>query len=200
MAAISATVAAAQLRDFVERIERLEEEIKELNANKSEIYKEAKFDGFDVKVLRKVVEARRMDRAERMEVESIFDLYMADLGGGGVLSNVTIEFPPDDEQPAKPKVSKRPEPRSGAGRRLARHRPQKLDADFEPPAFLLDEGEKAIGKSKKLSCRRGEMVKDILRCVWPSFWRSTWRSPAGGRGGRRDENPPGTNDAPQPNS
>ena len=149
------TVAAGQLRDFVERIERLEEEIKELNADKSEIYKEAKLDGFDVKVLRKVVEARRMDRAERMEVESIFDLYMADLEGGGVLSNVTIEFPPDDEQPAKPKVSKKAEPAPAPAADLPDIDLKKLDADFEPPAFLLDEGEKAIRKSKKAQLQEG---------------------------------------------
>ena len=149
------TVAAGQLRAFVERIERLEEEIKELNADRSEIYKEAKLDGFDVKVLRKVVQARHMDRAERMEVESIFDLYMAALEGGGVLSNVTIEFPPDDEQPAKPKVSKKAEPAPAPAADLPDIDLKKLDADFEPPAFLLDEGEKAIRKSKKAQLQEG---------------------------------------------
>ena len=148
------TVAAGQLRAFVERIERLEEEIKELNADRSEIYKEAKLDGFDVKVLRKVVQARHMDRAERMEVESIFDLYMAALEGGGVLSNVTIEFPPDDEQPAKPKVSKKAEPAPAPAADLPDIDLKKLDA--EPPAFLLDEGgEKAARKTKKAQLREG---------------------------------------------
>lgn len=71
----------SQLRAFVERIERLEEEISTLNADKSEVYKEAKATGFDVKVLRKVIAARRMDRSERQEAETLFDLYMAELEG-----------------------------------------------------------------------------------------------------------------------
>lgn len=71
---------AGQLRAFVERIERLEEEIKSMNADKSEIYKEAKATGFNVKVLRKVVSARRQDYSERQEIDSLFDMYMAALG------------------------------------------------------------------------------------------------------------------------
>jgi uncharacterized protein (UPF0335 family) len=73
-------VAADQLRSFVDRIERIEEEIKGLNGDKSDIYKEAKMNGFDVKVLRKVVALRRKDYAERQEEDAILEMYMQALG------------------------------------------------------------------------------------------------------------------------
>lgn len=71
---------AAKLKSFVERIERLEEEIKELNADKSEVYKEAKGNGFDVKIIRKVVAIRRQETAERVEQEALIDLYLSAIG------------------------------------------------------------------------------------------------------------------------
>jgi uncharacterized protein (UPF0335 family) len=73
-------VAAGQLRSFVERIERIEEEIKERNADKSDIYKEAKMNGFDVKVMRKLIAIRRKDYAERQEEDAILEIYMQSLG------------------------------------------------------------------------------------------------------------------------
>src|SRR6185437_7114806 len=76
----SDSVAQDQLRAFVERIERLEEEIKALNDDKSEVYAEAKGNGFDVKVLRKIIADRRKDYSARMEFETIYDLYAAALG------------------------------------------------------------------------------------------------------------------------
>lgn len=72
-----------QLRALVERIERLEEEIAELNSDKSEIYKEAKSNGFDAKIIRKVVAARREDPAARQEEDALFDMYMAALEPDG---------------------------------------------------------------------------------------------------------------------
>lgn len=79
---MSAPVAADRLRAFVERIERVEEEIKALNADKSEIYKELRGDGFDVKAVRQCVSARKLDSAEREERNAIFDLYWDALTGG----------------------------------------------------------------------------------------------------------------------
>lgn len=77
----SQTVAAGQLRAFVERIERVEEEIRKLNADKSEIYKELRGVGFDVKAVRQCVSARKLDSAEREERNAIFDLYWEALTG-----------------------------------------------------------------------------------------------------------------------
>lgn len=73
-------VAADQLRAFVERIERLEEEKKALNDDIKDVYAEAKGNGYDVKVLRQVVRLRKQDSNERQEMESLLDLYLHALG------------------------------------------------------------------------------------------------------------------------
>ena len=65
-----------QLRTIVERIEHIDEEIKELNEAKREIFAEAKSNGFDVKVLRQVIRIRKKDKQERDEQETLLDLYM----------------------------------------------------------------------------------------------------------------------------
>ena len=69
-------VAGDRLRAFVERIERLEEEIKQLSDDKKDIYAEAKGDGFDVRILKEVVRLRKQDRKERDERDSLLDLYL----------------------------------------------------------------------------------------------------------------------------
>ena len=73
-------IAAGQLRAFVERIERLEEEKKALSGDIKEVYAEAKGNGFDTKILRKVISVRKLEDAERQEQESLLELYMAALG------------------------------------------------------------------------------------------------------------------------
>ncbi len=79
---MSDTVAAGQLRAFVERIERLEADIKEMNADKSEVYKEARGSGFDVKAVRQCVAARKLDDYDREEQDAAFDMYWEALTGG----------------------------------------------------------------------------------------------------------------------
>jgi uncharacterized protein (UPF0335 family) len=74
------SVAQDQLRAFVERIERMEEEKKAIADDIKEIYSEAKGSGFDTKVLRQIIRIRKQDHSERMEQEAILDLYMAALG------------------------------------------------------------------------------------------------------------------------
>jgi len=69
-------IAGEQLRAIVERIEHVEEEIKELTEAKKEIYLEAKGNGFDVKTLREVIRLRKQDQKERDEQESLLDAYM----------------------------------------------------------------------------------------------------------------------------
>ncbi len=73
-------VNGGHLRAFVERIERLEEEKKALADDIKDVYAEAKGNGFDVKVIRKVVSIRKQDRDKRIEEETILDLYLAALG------------------------------------------------------------------------------------------------------------------------
>lgn len=74
------TVAAGQLRAFIERIERLSEERQTIADDIKEVYAEAKGTGFDTKAMRTIVRLRKKDRAEREEEMSILDLYMAALG------------------------------------------------------------------------------------------------------------------------
>ncbi|MCA0419049.1 DUF2312 domain-containing protein [Bosea beijingensis] len=69
-----------QLKSIVERIERLEEEKKTIADDIKEVYAEAKGNGYDVKVLRKVVALRKRDLEERKEEEAILDLYLQAVG------------------------------------------------------------------------------------------------------------------------
>jgi uncharacterized protein (UPF0335 family) len=74
-------IAGDQLRAIVERIEHVEEEIKELTEAKKEIYQEAKGNGFDVKILREVIRVRKQDQKERDEQDSLLDAYMQAIKG-----------------------------------------------------------------------------------------------------------------------
>ena len=76
----SQTVAAGQLRAFIERIERLEEEKKTIADDIKEVFAEMKGTGFDTKAVRKIIRLRKQDQAERQEEEAILDLYLAALG------------------------------------------------------------------------------------------------------------------------
>jgi uncharacterized protein (UPF0335 family) len=69
-------VAGDQLRTIVERIEKVEEELKELSEAKKEIYQEAKSNGFDVKILREVIRVRKQDQNERDEQETLLATYL----------------------------------------------------------------------------------------------------------------------------
>src|SRR5690606_6545185 len=74
------TVAAGQLRAFIERVERLEEEKQTIADDIKEVFAEAKGTGFDTKAMRTIIRLRKKDQAERQEEEAILDLYMAALG------------------------------------------------------------------------------------------------------------------------
>ena len=73
-------IAAEQLRSYIERIERLEQEKTDLAATIREVYAEAKGNGFDAKVMRQIVRLRKMDRADLQEQEQLLDLYRHALG------------------------------------------------------------------------------------------------------------------------
>jgi uncharacterized protein (UPF0335 family) len=78
----AAGVAADQLKSFVERIERLEEEKKTLSDDIKDVYAEAKGNGFDVSILREVIRIRKTDKSEREEKDALLELYMQALGMG----------------------------------------------------------------------------------------------------------------------
>lgn len=76
----SGSNSAAVLRSYIERVERLEEEKRALVADIAEIYKEAKGNGFEPKIMRIIVRDRRMKAADRAERDALLDTYRAALG------------------------------------------------------------------------------------------------------------------------
>lgn len=76
----SQTVAAGQLRAFIERRERLEEEKQSLSDDIKELNAELKGVGFDLRAFNEMIKLRKLDKAERDEREAIRDMYAAALG------------------------------------------------------------------------------------------------------------------------
>ena len=73
-------VAADELRQFVERIERLEEEKQGIASDIKDVYAELKGRGFDTKAVRQIVRLRKQDHSERQEREAVLELYMQAMG------------------------------------------------------------------------------------------------------------------------
>ena len=73
-------ISGQQLRSFIEKIERLEQDKAEINEVIRETFSEAKSEGFDVKVMRQLIKIRRMKKEELMEQEELLDLYRKVLG------------------------------------------------------------------------------------------------------------------------
>ncbi len=69
-----------QLKAFVERIEKLEEEKKAISDDIRDVYAEAKGNGFDVKALRQIIRLRKIEPTERDEQDAILETYMHALG------------------------------------------------------------------------------------------------------------------------
>ena len=77
---MSEAVAAEQLRLFIERIERLEEENKGIADDIRDVYAEAKANGYDVKTMRSVVRLRKMEKNARQEMDALLETYRSALG------------------------------------------------------------------------------------------------------------------------
>ena len=77
---MSESVSAEQLRLFIERIERLEEEKRGLGDDVKDVYNEAKSSGFDTKTMRHVIRLRRMEKHHRDEADALLETYRAALG------------------------------------------------------------------------------------------------------------------------
>ena len=75
------TTAQGKLKSLIERIERLEEDKTAVANDLKEVYAEAKCEGFDTKIVRKVVRLRKQDTAKRQEEEALIDLYISAIGG-----------------------------------------------------------------------------------------------------------------------
>ena len=72
--------AQGRLRTIIERLERLEEDKAAVMEDMKEVFAEAKGEGYDVKILRKVIRSRKQDKAKRQEEDAILDLYLSALG------------------------------------------------------------------------------------------------------------------------
>lgn len=77
---MSYRVTADELRQFIERFERLDAEKKDLADQQKEVMAEAKGRGYDTKVLRKVVALRKRDKADLEEEEAVLEMYKEALG------------------------------------------------------------------------------------------------------------------------
>lgn len=75
-----ATVSDEQLRLFIERIERLEEEKKGISEDVRDAYQEAKSQGYDPKIMRQIVRLRKLPTHDRKEMEAVLDVYKSALG------------------------------------------------------------------------------------------------------------------------
>ncbi len=77
---MSDIIAADQLRLFIERIERLEEEKKGIADDIRDVYSEAKGQGYDTKIMRAIVRLRKMEKNDRDEMDALLETYRAALG------------------------------------------------------------------------------------------------------------------------
>ena len=77
---INSSVSAAELRQFIEKVERLDEDKAEIQNHIKDVLSEAKAQGFDAKVLRQVVRIRKIDKAKLDEHEELMDMYKHALG------------------------------------------------------------------------------------------------------------------------
>ncbi len=82
----SGAVAVGELKQFVERIERLNDDISLLREDMKEVFSEAKGRGYDTKTLRKIVAIRKKDLAKLKEEQALLDIYAAALGMEGVFA------------------------------------------------------------------------------------------------------------------
>jgi uncharacterized protein (UPF0335 family) len=76
-------VPGSRIRSFVERIEQIENEIKDLNEAKKDVFSEAKGEGFDVKILKEIIKLRKQDQDERDEHDTLLDVYMRAMDEAG---------------------------------------------------------------------------------------------------------------------
>jgi uncharacterized protein (UPF0335 family) len=77
MSKVGGDIAGDRLLSFMERIFHIDDEIRDLNEAKKEIFLEAKADGFDLKVLKEVLRVMKKNKDERDEHESLVDAYLS---------------------------------------------------------------------------------------------------------------------------
>jgi len=76
----TSNISKDRLQKFIENIERLEEEKANTTEDIREVYKEARYQGFDILILRKIIRLRKMDNTKLEEEDYLIDLYRKTLG------------------------------------------------------------------------------------------------------------------------
>ena len=77
---ITSSVSAAELRQFIEKVERLEDEKNEIQGQIKEVLDEAKAQGFDTKIMRQIIRMRKMKKEDLIEQQELLDIYAQALG------------------------------------------------------------------------------------------------------------------------
>lgn len=156
------TTAAEHLRQFIEQLERLDEEKKAIADDISSKFKEAKTMGFDPKIMKVILRLRKMTEADRNEHETLVELYKAALGmlGGRPLS-----------PPAVKKLSGEEEPEFDL-RPPSEEVPDEIDALTEPEESAdeaREKGREAARAGKKIT-ENPYPANDERRAAWDEGW------------------------------
>ena len=77
---VTTSISKGQLQSFIEKIEKLEDEKTNISEDIKEVYKEARFKGFDIPTVKKIISLRKMDNAKLEEQDYLIDLYRQTLG------------------------------------------------------------------------------------------------------------------------
>lgn len=164
---------AKMLRDYRDRIARLEEEKKALGADVKEIYVEAKQNGFDVRALRRVVKETMMDQTQRAaarETEAISDLYRATLGmlDGTPLGDAARRRY-EEEARREQGDEERKDAASDGGTEASQEPPQP-DADEEAQHAEAREQGRADHAAGKTILENPFSASDFRRAAWDEGW------------------------------
>ncbi len=165
-------IAADRLKSFVERIERISEEIKGLQADVKEVYAEAKGTGFDQRTIKQIIKLRAMSQEERDEQEALLDIYKAALGmlNGTPLGDAAVRkmSRKDDPPPAKRHADDGQTDIEDLTKAVER-----AEDDVPPPGPSMDEA-RVMGRD---AAKGGKPVtdnpfpaRDPRRAAWDEEW------------------------------
>lgn len=165
-------IAADRLKSFVERWERVQEEIKGLRDDQKAIMAEAKGEGFDVKTIRRMIKLRELTQAERDEQEALDDIYKASLGmlNGTPLGDAAVRKISRKDDPAP---AKRPADDGQTDIEDLTNPRERAEGDAPPPAPSVDEARtlgRDAAKSGKPVTDNPFPARDPRRAAWDEEW------------------------------
>lgn len=179
---MSGDIAADRLRQFIERVERLEDAKREIADDIKAVYAEAKANGYDTKTMRQIVRLRRMDPGDRREYEALLDLYKGALGmldgtplGKWAQRKADGRKPDDDNvNPAAPPAGGAPD---AGGDAAAPDDAAPGDAAADPAAAPLPRTADAARAMGRAAAQSGASVtsnpfpaRDERRAAWDEGW------------------------------